>query len=82
MCLCPQRPEGVKITGAGVIGGCELPDVGAEYKLRPSARIVHTLNTESSFHRCAFLLNIYLKNYIVRDLIFPLSDCKKASKHK
>lgn len=30
VCRCPVKPEvGIGSSGAGVLGGCEIPDVGA-----------------------------------------------------
>jgi hypothetical protein len=41
---CLQRPEeGARFPGAGIIGGCKPPDVGAQNEFKPSARTENVL---------------------------------------
>lgn len=40
---CCWRPEGVKLSEAGVTGSSELPSVGLRAKLSPSRRATHVL---------------------------------------
>jgi hypothetical protein len=47
-CMCPQRPEeGVRLSDAGDIGSCELPDLDTgKLRLRPLQKQYVPLTTE------------------------------------